>query len=128
MKKSIYLGEFEVAILLALVRLGSNAYGMTIRRDLANRTGRDISIGSVYTTLYRLENKGFITSSTGDATGARGDRAKRFFLIEAKGLEALYTTKSQVDATWEGFELVPQLATKTKREEGVVGSFGLSSA
>lgn len=83
------LGEFERATLLALIRLGPNPYGVTIRQELENRLERNVSIGAVYTTLDRLEEKGFVSSWRGDPTPERGGRAKRFFRIEAKGRIAL---------------------------------------
>ena len=83
------LGQFEEFILLALVRLGENAYGAAIRREIADRTGRDVSVGAVYATLDRLERKGFVSSWIGEATPERGGRAKRYFKIEAPGATAL---------------------------------------
>jgi PadR family transcriptional regulator PadR len=84
-----YLGEFEQLILLALLRLGSDAYGMRIRREIVERTERRISLGAVYTTLERLEAKGFVSSWVGEPTAERGGRAKKFFRIEASGGSAL---------------------------------------
>jgi PadR family transcriptional regulator PadR len=83
------LGEFEKAVLLALVRLRDNAYGVTIRRELSKRLQRDVAVGAVYTTLSRLEEKGYVSSSVGEPTPERGGRAKRYFRIEATGAEAL---------------------------------------
>ena len=83
------LGRFEEIVLLALVRLGENAYGVTIRREIAERTGRDISFGSVYTSLERLARKGYVSPRMGEPTPERGGRAKRYFKIEAPGLHAL---------------------------------------
>jgi DNA-binding PadR family transcriptional regulator len=83
------LGQFEEFILLALMRLRENAYGVTIRREIAERTGRDVSVGAVYTTLERLERKGYVSSWIGEATAERGGRAKRYFKIEAPGARAL---------------------------------------
>jgi len=88
MPKGTYLGEFEQLVLLALLRLGDEAYGVTIRREIAERTGRDVSIGAIYATLDRLEQKGFVSSRRGDPTPERGGRAKRYFRIEATGLRA----------------------------------------
>ena len=79
-------------MLLAVVRLASNAYGMTVRREIESATGRDISIGAVYPTLIRLEAKGFIRSYTGEPTAERGGRAKRYFRLTASGEEALRNT------------------------------------
>ena len=88
MPKGTYLGEFEQLVLLALLRLGDEAYAVTIRREIAERTGRDVSIGAIYATLDRLEQKGFVSSRRGDPTPERGGRAKRYFRIEATGLRA----------------------------------------
>jgi len=82
----------EHVVLLAVIRLGSNAYGVTVRRQIENATGRDISIGAVYATLSRLESKGLIESCTGEPTAERGGRAKRYFRMNAKGEDALRQT------------------------------------
>ncbi len=89
MPKGDHLGEFEQYVLAALLRLRGNAYGMTVRREIAERTRRDVAIGAVYATLDRLEKKGFVSSRVGEATPERGGRAKRYFEIEASGKEAL---------------------------------------
>jgi PadR family transcriptional regulator PadR len=89
MAKGDYLGEFEQIVLLALLRLRDNAYGMTIRREIEKRTGRQVSIGAVYATLDRLEEKGHVSSRQGQPTAERGGRAKRFFKIEAGGEKAM---------------------------------------
>jgi PadR family transcriptional regulator, regulatory protein PadR len=83
------LGRFEEVVLRALVRLREDAYGVPIRREIAERTGRDVSFGAVYTTLERLERKGFVSSHMGEPTPERGGRAKRYFRIEAPGVAAL---------------------------------------
>jgi len=84
-----YLGEFEEIVLLAILRLDAEAYGVTIRREIENETHRTASVGAVYTTLERLEKKGYISSRQGEATAERGGRAKRYFQIEGAGAEAL---------------------------------------
>jgi PadR family transcriptional regulator PadR len=76
-KREEPLGSLEHIVMLAVMRLGSDAYGMTVRREIENATGRDMSIGAVYATLVRLESKGFIKSHTGEPTAERGGRAKR---------------------------------------------------
>jgi len=86
------LGALEHIVLLAVMRLGSNAYGMTVRREIETATGRDLSIGAVYATLARLETKGFVSSYTGEPTAERGGRAKRHFHITAEGKGALRNT------------------------------------
>ena len=105
MGKSDSLGEFEQIALLALLRLRANAYGASIRQEIAERTGRDVSVGAVYTTLERLERKGFVSSARGAPTHERGGRAKRFYKIEAPGEHALQRSRETMDRMWEG--LVP---------------------
>ena len=87
------LGSLEHIVLLAVMRCASNAYGVTVRRQIEAATGRDISIGAVYATLLRLESKGLISSFTGEPTAARGGRAKRYFCITGKGESAVRTTQ-----------------------------------
>lgn len=92
MRREDALGSLEHIVLLAVMRLGANAYGMTVRREIESATGRDISIGAVYATLVRLESKGFIRSHAGEPTAERGGRAKRYFRTTAHGESALRTT------------------------------------
>lgn len=94
------LGEFEQAVLLAVLRLGANAYGVPIRHDLSGRLGRAVSVGAIYTTLERLEGKGFLSSWTGGATAERGGRAKRFYKVEAPGLRALDAARTATQNIW----------------------------
>ena len=81
-----YLGNLELMVLLSLMRVGDNAYGVPISQEIELRTGRDVALGSVYAALDRLERKGFVTSTLGDPTPERGGRAKRYFQITAKGV------------------------------------------
>src|SRR5947208_1005306 len=83
------IAALELTILLAVARLGDDAYGLAIRRDLAARTGRDYSVGAVYTTLERLETKGFVTSRTTAPTPTRGGRSRRQFRVTAAGNRAI---------------------------------------
>ena len=83
------LGEFEQVVLLAILRLGPEAYGVTIRREIAACTERDPAPGALYTTLDRLEDKGLVTSRYGDPTPERGGRAKRYFTVTARGVRAV---------------------------------------
>ena len=87
------LGSLEHIVLLAVMRLGSDAYGMTVRREIESATGRDVSIGAIYATLARLQAKGLIKSYTGEPTAERGGRAKRHFRMTADGKAALRTTR-----------------------------------
>src|SRR6185436_3193659 len=94
------LGEFQRAVLLAVTRLASNAYGVSIRTELEKRLKRGVSLGAVYTTLDRLVEKGMASSSLGDPTPERGGRAKKFFTIEALGIEALRHSRRASEAIW----------------------------
>ena len=96
----ITMGEFERAVLLAVSRLGEAAYGMTVRRELETRLKRAVSIGAVYTTLERMEEKGFVSSWVGEPTAERGGRAKKYFRVEAPGVDALNRSKEVSDAVW----------------------------
>ena len=89
MTKREELGSLEHIVLLAVMRLGEDAYGITVRREIETNTGRDLSIGAVYATLVRLESKGFVTSFAGEPTAERGGRAKRYFRVTANGKTVL---------------------------------------
>jgi len=101
-----YLGEMELMVLLAVVRLGEGAYGVPIARELLNLAGREMAFGSIYAALDRLERKGFVNSSLGDPTKERGGRAKRYFRATPSGLRALQTTRSALTNLWSGIPLV----------------------
>jgi PadR family transcriptional regulator PadR len=100
------LGEFEYLLLTAAVRLGEGAYGAAIRQEIEGATGRRCSIGALYTTLDRLETKGFVKTRLGEATPQRGGRAKRMVAVTAKGIsaaEAFYSAVKRVSrgVSWE---------------------------
>lgn len=101
-----YLGEFELMILLAVIRLGDEAYGVPISRELLETTGRDVALGSVYAALDRLEQKGLVTSTLGDPTPARGGRAKRYFRVTSEGMREAKATQQALLRLWRG---IPQL-------------------
>jgi PadR family transcriptional regulator, regulatory protein PadR len=105
-----YLGNFELIVMLALIRLGDNAYGVPIARAIAMKTGREASLGSIYATLERLEGKGLVSSELGDPTPERGGRAKRYFHITAKGLREVRKTQQALRKMWKG---LPQLGEET---------------
>jgi DNA-binding PadR family transcriptional regulator len=86
------LGEFEQMILLALVRFDENAYGVTIKEEIEQQTGREIFVGAVYTALSRLQKQGCVSSSVGEAAPKRGGRRKKFYALEPKGEAALNRT------------------------------------
>ena len=100
------LGEFEQLILLAILRLRDDAYGVTIRAELANRAGRTVAPGALYTTLERLETKGLITSRIGEPTPQRGGRAKRYVTVTAAGMEALTRWVQAYERLMDGLILV----------------------
>ena len=100
------LGEFEQLILLAILRLGDEAYGVTIRAELADRAGRNVAPGALYTALERLETKGLITSRMGDPTPQRGGRAKRHVSVTAAGMEALRRALQAYERLLDGLELL----------------------
>lgn len=85
----LYLGELEQLVLLALARLGDNAYGVTVRQVVAECTGRDITLGTVYKTLWRLEQKRFVSSWIADPTSERGGRRKKMYQLDFLGKKAL---------------------------------------
>jgi PadR family transcriptional regulator PadR len=102
MPKRAYLGEFELMILLALIRLGDDAYGVPISKELLQVTGREVALGSVYAALDRLERKQLVTSTLGDPTPERGGRAKRYFRVTRKGLREAETTRTALTNLWRG--------------------------
>jgi PadR family transcriptional regulator, regulatory protein PadR len=87
--QKLNLGEFEELVLLAVLGLGDNAYGVSIRDLIEKETGRVISFGAIYTTLDRLKKKGYVSAKRGEPTKERGGRAKQYFKIEAVGETAL---------------------------------------
>ena len=93
-----HLGRFEHFLLLAVMRLGDDAYGMTIRRALADHTGRDIAVGAIYTALARLERRGLVQSWLGEPTAERGGKAKRHYRVLAAGKKALDKAEAALSA------------------------------
>jgi PadR family transcriptional regulator PadR len=100
MAKGEYLGEFEQIILLAVLQLQHKAYGMEVRREIEARTGRDASIGAVYSTLDRLEKKGLIRSCEQDSVHPR-----RLYKVTAAGKRSLESTRVALARMSEGLRL-----------------------
>jgi DNA-binding PadR family transcriptional regulator len=100
-----YLGEFEQVVLLAVVRLGADAYGTTIRREIEARGGRASSIGAAYATLDRLVEKGYLKPREAAGGPEREGSAKRYFTITAAGIRALEEARSLQARMWDGIEL-----------------------
>ncbi len=103
---SEYLGEFEQLVLLAVLRLGENAYGASIVLEIESCTNRRPSAGALYTTLDRLERKGFITSRLGDPTPKRGGRAKRLVSVTKRGRSAVTNAQRSYQMLLQGLNLL----------------------
>ena len=103
-----YLGEFEQVVLLAVLRLGKDAYGVPIRAEIEKRAGRRVTVGALYATLDRLEAKGLVHSWFADPTPQRGGRSKRHFQPTPEGVRALTESKTMMDNMWRGVRLKGQ--------------------
>lgn len=101
MSERSYLGELELMLLLAVIHLGDEAYGVPISRELEKHRGKDVAIGSVYAALERLEVKGLVSSMLGDPTPERGGKAKRFFRITKEGLRQVRETRRVLTRLWQ---------------------------
>ncbi len=99
--KSTNLGEFEELVLLTIVALFDEAYGVAVKEDLEKRTQREVSVGAMYSALNRLEKKNFISSKWGESTRARGGKRKRLFNITNSGKRALIQSRSVREELWD---------------------------
>src|SRR5260370_31085117 len=102
MPKRQCLGEVELVVMLTIIRLDEDAYGVPISREIEEQTGRSVAFGTVYATLERLQKKGLVSSNLGDATPERGGRAKRYFQATSTGLRTGRETKRSLIGLWEG--------------------------
>lgn len=102
MSKGAHLGEFEMLVLGAVLRLGDDAYGVTVRQEIERRTGRSASIGAVYATLDRLEEKGLVLSRVSDPRPLPGGRARKFFALTSAGAQSLAHARRALDRMFEG--------------------------
>jgi PadR family transcriptional regulator PadR len=102
MDRSRYLRDFELMILLAVLRLGDDAYGVPIARELKVQGRREVSLANVYATLERLQEKGFVSSKLADPTPVRGGRAKRYFRVTAQGVKQVRETQRILVRLWQG--------------------------
>ena len=109
MPKGDHLGEFEQLVMLALLRLKDDAYGMRVRREIQSRTERSVSIGSVYATLRRLERKGYVRSLVSDPEPIPGGRARKFFLVTREGGLALLRTQESLRRMTAGLSVRGEL-------------------
>ena len=101
---SLHLGEFEQIVLMAMMQLGDDAYGVTIAREIERRTGRGVSMGGLYTTLDRMARKGLARASHGNPTPTRGGRAKKFWTPTREGARALERSLSALRRMAEGLD------------------------
>lgn len=106
MAKGDNLSNFELMVMLVLIRLGDEAYGVPISKEIANQSGRDVPVGSVYATLERLGEKGLVESEIGEPTPERGGRAKRYFAVTGKGLRVIRQTQRTLVNLWK---VLPEL-------------------
>ena len=106
MTTNLYLGEFEYAVLLAILHAGEDAYAVPVRSLIEERTGRSVARGALYTSIDRLEVKGFLRSSTRNAAPERGGRPRRYFTVSPRGLQALKTTHAALRNLTTGLEAV----------------------
>lgn len=102
MRSREFLGQHELMVMLAVLRLGREAYGVPIAAEIAQKTGREMLQGSVYAILERLESKGLVASRLGEATPQRGGRAKRYFALTAEGSRQVRETQRALQALWQG--------------------------
>jgi DNA-binding PadR family transcriptional regulator len=100
-----HLGEFEQIVLLAILRLRDEAYGVPIRREIEKRTKRSLTVGALYRTLDRLEEKSLVTSWFGDPTEERGGRSRRYFKVQPPGIRALRESREALAAMWKGLDI-----------------------
>lgn len=100
------IGGLEQLVLLATLQLGDEAYAVTIRRELARRSGKRVSRGALYTVLERLESKGYLVSRMGSPTPERGGRPKRFYRVTPSGVTAVKSSKDAMVKLWRGLESV----------------------
>ena len=98
------LGEFEQVVLLAIIQLGNDVYGVSIVEEIQRRTGRRVAPAAVHITLRRLEIKGLVTSWLGDPTPERGGKARRYVKVTRAGLESLRASRKVIDQMWQGLD------------------------
>lgn len=101
MENPKFLGEFELMILLAILRLENATYGVPLAKELTKVRGREVSLGGVYATLDRLEIRGLVNSTLGESTPERGGKAKRFFTVTAAGIHSLHETRHVLNGLWQ---------------------------
>src|SRR6186997_3264585 len=96
------ISNFELMVMLALIRLGDDAYGVPISQEIEEQSGHDVAMGSVYAALERLQDRGFVSSSIGEPTPERGGRAKKYFKVTGKGMKVVQETQQTLTRLWKG--------------------------
>lgn len=102
--QSMYLGEFEQIVLLAILRLGDQAYAIPVRQEIEERTGRSVARGALYTALERLESKKCLRSRMSDPLPERGGRSRRYFTVTPTGLAAVRASRRSLMNLWQGLD------------------------
>ena len=103
------IGEFEELVLLAIAILNDDAYGVAIKQEITERTGRKVSIGALQTAFKRMEGKGFVTSSFGESTAIRGGKRKKYYVITAMGAQVLQEARELRMNMWDA---IPEVVLK----------------
>jgi len=101
---TVPLGDFELLVMLGVLQAGEDAYSVSIRRQIEERSGSSVARGALYVTLDRLTGKGFLRSWMGDPTPQRGGKAKRFYAPTEEGLEAVRTSRALLRDMWDGLD------------------------
>ena len=107
--KGKYLGEFEELVLLIVASLGNEAYAVSVKAEIAEKANRQVNISAVHSVLYRLENKGLLSSKFGAASAKRGGKKKRLFQVTSAGFEMLQLSKNLKERIWK---TIPELSFK----------------
>jgi len=100
------ISNFELMVMLALIRLGDEAYGVPISIEIEEHSGHDVALGSVYAALERLQDRGLVSSTVGEPTAERGGRAKRYFKVTGKGMKVVQDTQRTLMRLWKGLPRV----------------------
>ena len=96
------ISNFELMVMLALIRIGDEAYGVPISLEIEEHSGHEVAFGSVYAALDRLQNRGFVTSTVGEPTAERGGRARKYFRMTGKGMKVVQETQQTLMRLWKG--------------------------
>ena len=112
MTRARYLSEFELHVLLAIHRLGDDAYGGSVMREIEERSGRTVWIGPLYTSLAKLETNGYVTSTMGEPLAVRGGRSRKHVTLTPAGLRALKASLAMLDRMREGVHLPAAVGTR----------------